>query len=163
MTEKDARGRKGHRTISARRPYSVIFPTTHASSCALVIPCRTPRFRDHTPVVGERAGETVASRPNQVFNLLLRTSSRIPSRGSMICDTLSCCCLPALEEGMIVAVQHDAVRLQSAGPLFPFRSVRDSLCKSGSLVSAAWYDAIEEPAQHHCSLQECLKKERTWQ
>jgi hypothetical protein len=65
MTEKDSGSRQGHRTNSVRRPYSVTFEITQASSYAPVIMCRTPRFEDRTPVVGDRASETVASGPNQ--------------------------------------------------------------------------------------------------
>jgi hypothetical protein len=63
---KDSVSRQGGRTNSVRRPYSVTFEITQASSYAPVIMCRTRRLGDLTPVEGDRAGETVASGPNQL-------------------------------------------------------------------------------------------------
>jgi hypothetical protein len=40
-----AGSRKGYRTISVRRPYSVTLLITHASSYAPVIMCRNPKVR----------------------------------------------------------------------------------------------------------------------
>jgi hypothetical protein len=74
-------GGEDRHTNSVRRPFSVTFRITYATSYAPVTMCRIPRIRSRTPVEGDRAVSTVASGPNQFWSLYLRTSSRIPSVG----------------------------------------------------------------------------------
>lgn len=89
---------------------------------------RTPRIRSRTPVVGDRASSTVASGPNQVRSLYLRTSSRIPSLGIIrVAGVTSRDVLGSLAERMAVVGHQDAAQYFLAGQFFPFRFVSGSL------------------------------------
>jgi hypothetical protein len=136
--QKTADGREGRHTNSVRRPFSVTFRITYATSYAPINMCHIPRTRSRTPV-GNRAISTVASGPNQFWSLYLRTSSRIPSLGIIKGNGVpSRGGLMFLEARMAVAGHQDAPQCFSVGQSFPFRFVRGSVGEAGYLVSAFW-------------------------
>jgi len=139
--QKRADGGEDRHTSSVRRPFSATFRITYASSYAPVTMCRIPRIRSRTPVEDDRAVSTVASGPNQVWSLYLRTSGRIPPLGTIKGKgngVPSRGGLTFLAVRMAVVGHQDAAQCFLEGQFFPFRFVRCSVGEAGYLVSALW-------------------------
>ena len=122
--QKRADGGEDRHTSSVRRPFSATFRITYASSYVPVTMCRIPRIKSRTPVEDDRAVSTVASGPNQVGSLYLRTSSRIPSLGTIRVDGIPSRGGLFLAVRMAVVGHQDAAQCFLVGQFFPFRFVK---------------------------------------